>query len=80
MSAAFIAWIWPYAVTLIGAVGALVIVFVSGGNRARDKQDAKQAKAAAKSMKDMNDADTLRDATDDERIKWLRQFERDNRS
>jgi hypothetical protein len=80
VTASFIAWIWPYAVVFFGAAGALVVAFVSGGNRQKDKRAAKDAKAAAKSTKDMNDADTLRDATDGQRIERLRQFERDNRS
>ena len=80
MTASFIAWALPYALVFFGAVGALVVAFVSGGNRARDKQDATQAKAAAKSTKEMNNADQMRGDTDDERIERLRQFERNNRS
>ena len=80
VSASLIAWALPYIITAVGAITALAAIWFGGRKSAKTDAKLKQAKAAAKSTKGMNDADTLRDADDDERIERLRQFERDNRS
>lgn len=38
-------WAWPYLAVAFASIGVLVVAFVSGGNRQKDKQEAKDAKA-----------------------------------
>jgi len=79
MTASLIAWALPYIAAAMAAMGVLVAVFVSGGNRQKAKREAKDAKANEAAQERMNEADNLRDADDDARTKWLRDFGQRNR-
>ena len=67
-----------WAIIAAGAVFVLGLAVLKGMSLQDAKHFRKQAKAAAKSTKDMNNADTMRDASDADRVARLRDFAKRN--
>jgi hypothetical protein len=79
MTASFIAWALPYIITAGGAIAALAAIWFGGRKSAQTDAKLKDAKANEAAQERMNEADNLRDADDDARTKWLRDFGQRNR-
>ena len=67
-----------WAIIAAGAVFVLGLAVLKGMSLQDAKHFRKQAKAAAKSTERMNNADTMRDASDADRIARLRDFAKRN--
>lgn len=65
---------------LITILAGVALIFRRGRMTERASQATRQAKANAEAMERMNDAPTLSDATDPERVDWLRDYAARNRN
>jgi len=63
---------------LIGVLAIVGSLISRGGRIERDKATARTIKAERATHERMNDAPTLRDASDADRVDWLRAFARRN--
>ena len=79
MIAALIGDIWPYVIAAIGAGAGLFGIYAKGRSDAKAKVRNEALKADAKATERMNDAPTLRNASDTDRVEWLRGFADRNR-
>lgn len=70
---------WQIVAPIIIAAFAGLGLYAKGRSDARIEDAAKDAKAAAQAHERMNHAPNLRDASDDDRAQWLRDFAERNR-
>ena len=68
-----------WAIIAGAALLAVLGIYAKGRSDRAASEALNRAKAAAKSTERMNNVDTMRDASDADRIARLRRFDRDNR-
>ena len=69
----------PYIAGAIAAVVALLAAYFKGGANAKAKAENKALNGDLQAHERMNDAPTLRNSSDADRIGWLRKFADRNR-
>ena len=79
MIAALFSDFLPYIIAAGAALAGIIGVYFKGRGDAKAKAQNAALKADAKATERMNDAPTLRNASDTDRVKWLRKFADRNR-